>query len=218
MLPAVIGILRVGACYVPIDTGVWSKSRAEDVLRELAAPVAIVTTPCPELPLPTITVNFQKTWLSSPFVDASSTFTQLDRIRQGLRTDDLVWIVFTSGTTGRPKGVMIYHKGISSLVSVIEEGNFLRPDKGKEMSALLPFSIAFDGKALFHSNYTNSRAKRSKLTSHLKRMLWGHLDNLDQGSHAVDGFPIYLPRRGFHVSNLVHDPVHAGNHGSCRAI
>lgn len=74
MLPAVIGILRVGACYVPIDLVVWSRSRVEAVLSELASPVALVTSHCPGLQLPVCTVNFQKKWLYSPVANPDNLY------------------------------------------------------------------------------------------------------------------------------------------------
>lgn len=47
MLLAVIGILRVEACYAPMDVAVWSGDRIEAALPDLAAPVALVTSSCP---------------------------------------------------------------------------------------------------------------------------------------------------------------------------
>lgn len=58
ILPPVIGILRVGSCYVPIDVAAWSRVRIEAALSEPASPVAVITSPCPGLQLPTITVYF----------------------------------------------------------------------------------------------------------------------------------------------------------------
>ncbi|KAH1913977.1 hypothetical protein KXW97_008739 [Aspergillus fumigatus] len=55
ILPPVIGILRVGSCYVPIDVAAWSRVRIEAALSEPASPVAVITSPCPGLQLPTIT-------------------------------------------------------------------------------------------------------------------------------------------------------------------
>ncbi|KAJ5496623.1 nonribosomal peptide synthase [Penicillium fimorum] len=144
MLPAVIGILRVGACYVPMDVVAWGRSRIEAALSELASPVAIATSQCPGLQLPVITVNFQKEWLHSPLVKADDLYTQLDALRSGLRTDDLAWIIFTSGTTGKPKGVMVYHRAIYA-VSVVKHSDDLEATGENGGRCLLAFSIAFDG-------------------------------------------------------------------------
>ncbi|KAL2017248.1 hypothetical protein VTK56DRAFT_2360 [Thermocarpiscus australiensis] len=144
MLPAVIGILRVGACYAPMDVAAWSRSRIEAALSELSSPVAVVTAPCPGLQLPASTVNFQKEWLHSPPVDAHDLGAQLDLLRRGFRADDLAWIIFTSGTTGKPKGVMVYHRAIYE-VCVLKLGNDLDSAAEQGGRCLLAFSIAFDG-------------------------------------------------------------------------
>ncbi|KAB8238270.1 putative NRPS-like enzyme [Aspergillus alliaceus] len=106
MLPAVIGILRVGACYVPMDVAAWSRTRIEAALSDLASPVAVITSPCPRLHLPVITVNFQREGLVSSPSDKDGLRVELEARRSGMRSEDLAWIIFTSGTTGKPKGVM----------------------------------------------------------------------------------------------------------------
>ncbi|KAH2984181.1 hypothetical protein KXW58_009544 [Aspergillus fumigatus] len=65
ILPPVIGILRVGSCYVPIDVAAWSRIRIEAALSEPASPVAVITSPCPGLQLPTITCVWYSTARSS---------------------------------------------------------------------------------------------------------------------------------------------------------
>lgn len=148
MLPAVIGILRVGACYVPIDVAAWSSTRVESILADTSPTVAVVTSPCPSVPLPPVTVNFQKAWLHAPFVDDDSGLdARLDEIKNGMLEDDLAWIVFTSGTTGRPKGVMIYHRGIYAVSRVKMGDELVEAAEQGGGRCLLAYSIAFDGKS-----------------------------------------------------------------------
>ncbi|KAI9713357.1 MAG: NRPS [Chrysothrix sp. TS-e1954] len=144
MLPAVIGILRIGACYAPLDVAVWSIARVEAALLELSAPVALATAACPGLQLPVVTLNFQKHWLKSPHLDTHALSYRLDVLRSRLRDDDLAWIIFTSGTTGKPKGVMVYHRAIHAI-TVLNHSDDLEAAAERGIRCLLAFSVAFDG-------------------------------------------------------------------------
>lgn len=63
MFLAVIGILNVVACYVPMDVAVWSRARIEAALSELVAPVAAITSPSPGLQLAVMAMNAHREWL-----------------------------------------------------------------------------------------------------------------------------------------------------------
>ncbi|KAF5654520.1 nonribosomal peptide synthetase 11 [Fusarium sp. NRRL 25303] len=149
MLPAVIGVLRVGACYIPMDVVAWSRGRIESALSELLSSVALVTSPCPGLELPSYVdhvVEFRTSWLLSPVTEGLDILCKrLYQIRQGFRYDDLAWIVFTSGTTGKPKGVMVYHQGICSVAMVRLNDNLDVVTAEKGLRGLLACPIAFDG-------------------------------------------------------------------------
>ncbi|CAI6338802.1 unnamed protein product [Periconia digitata] len=142
MLPAIIGILRVGACYAPIDVAVWGVSRIEYALDALSSSVAVATTWCPEVQLPIVTVNFQRSWFHASLKENETLEKQLSDRRSALQNNDLVWIFFTSGTTGKPKGVMIPHSAAYaySLVQYMDQNT-----EDVEFRNLLAFSVSFDG-------------------------------------------------------------------------
>jgi len=57
---------------------------------------------------------------------------KIDRIKAGIKTDDLATIIYTSGTTGHPKGVMLSHSNIISNFMAVKE----IPPVGEEGRAL----------------------------------------------------------------------------------
>lgn len=142
LVPAVLGVLRVGACYVAIDTEAWSKARIDATLEDISPQVAIATSPPDTQRVPTI-VSFQEQWLQLAFDNMDKTCSQLDSIRRSLDTKALVYVCFTSGTTGKPKGVMIYHQALNRFVA-LSTGDSLEAVPGERV--LLAFSISFDGK------------------------------------------------------------------------
>ncbi len=55
--------------------------------------------------------------------------------------DDVLTVIFTSGTTGKPKGVMLTHRNVGSNVDAIDEVVDLRKDD--VLMAILPFFHSF---------------------------------------------------------------------------
>jgi non-ribosomal peptide synthetase component F len=152
MLPAVIGVLRVGACYIPMDAVAWSRGRIESALSDVSSSVGLITSHFPGLEFSSYVdhvVEFRTSWLRSPVTEGLDILCErLDQIRQGFRYDDLAWIVFTSGTTGKPKGVMVYHRGICSVAMVRLNDNLDVVTAEKGLRSLLAYSISFDGMSI----------------------------------------------------------------------
>ena len=142
LVPAILGVLRVGACYVAIDMAAWSRARIDATLENISPQVAIATSQPDTRRVPVI-IFFQERWLQSAFDDTDDTCSQLDSIRRSLDTKALVYVCFTSGTTGKPKGVMIYHQALYRFVA-LTTGDSLEATPGERV--LLAFSISFDGK------------------------------------------------------------------------
>ncbi|WP_291440741.1 non-ribosomal peptide synthetase [Desulfovibrio sp.] len=106
---AVLGVLFAGAAYVPIDPN-WPLLRRRAVLEE-ARPVCLValSTENPETwnGMPIFAVDE-----AAPQAAAPDTFLQAS-------SDSLAYVIFTSGTTGTPKGVMMSHAGAMTTIAEI---------------------------------------------------------------------------------------------------
>lgn len=106
MVIAIFGVLKAGACYLPVDPAVPDQ-RLQFMLNDCGARYAVVQETMQKrisfLPK-AIILSEKKTEVfpeeDLPIKPASS---------------DLAYIIFTSGTTGFPKGVMIEHRNVVRL-------------------------------------------------------------------------------------------------------
>ncbi|MFE5586867.1 Pls/PosA family non-ribosomal peptide synthetase [Kitasatospora sp. NPDC056531] len=118
---AILAVLRVGAAYVPVDAD-DPDERAEMIWQD--AQVCAV-------------------------LGAGRGITPSPVVRPGGRPSrptpaDDAWIIFTSGTTGRPKGVAVSHRSAAAFVDA-EAGLFLRDRPlGPGDRVLAGLSVAFD--------------------------------------------------------------------------
>jgi len=71
----------------------------------------------------------------------------VERLSQTVQTNDLVTIIYTSGTTGNPKGVMLTH---SNIISVVEECITILPvTRGMRVLSFLPICHIFERAVLY---------------------------------------------------------------------
>lgn len=136
LLASLLAILKAGAAYLPLDP---KAPRARLALcLEDANPEAILTessvSEIPESPAPVLLLDqLDTTSPGEPPVPGS--------------IDDLAYVIHTSGTTGRPKGVEISHRSIvNELTSMQVEPGFSSRDR---MLALATISFDIAGLEFF---------------------------------------------------------------------
>jgi D-alanine--poly(phosphoribitol) ligase subunit 1 len=132
MLIGLLGILKAGAAYVPQDIGLAPPAQLTHIIRTARTRVILtVADHASRVPLPAghrlISLDTQP-------------LPRTPGPRPDVHPDDGCYVLFTSGTTGRPNGVKVTHRNVANIL-LTEPGNLgIRP--GDRVAQLL--NIAFD--------------------------------------------------------------------------
>lgn len=133
MLATFVALTKSGHAYIPID----SHSALERVaaIVEVAEPSLIIA--INDFPLADVAAPiFSAEQVQAAFREGASY--ELSRPVQG---DDNYYIIFTSGTTGKPKGVQISHNNLLSFTNwMITDKEFATPER-PQMLAQPPYSF-----------------------------------------------------------------------------
>ncbi len=133
MLATFVALTKSGHAYIPID----SHSALERVaaIVEVAKPSLIIA--INDFPLADVTAPiFSAEQVQTAFREGASY--ELSHPVQG---DDNYYIIFTSGTTGKPKGVQISHNNLLSFTNwMITDKEFATPER-PQMLAQPPYSF-----------------------------------------------------------------------------
>ena len=135
MIIGILGILKAGAAYVPIDPH-YPEERIHYILQETLAPIILT-----ENHLQNKLALTKKHELTQIITLDTVPYLNQDAIKlpDFVDAEHLVYVIYTSGTTGHPKGVMIEHH---SVVSLVKNNGFL--DIGEEEVFLQLSSPVFD--------------------------------------------------------------------------
>lgn len=123
MVAGILAILKAGGAYVPIDP-TFTKNRIDYILDDITSAFIL-----------TQSKHESKFQIPTLFLDDTSTYSEYPKQETNVRLEDtsLIYTFYTSGTTGKPKGVMNTHAGVyNNLVwmknhyEVSGEDNFLQ--------------------------------------------------------------------------------------------
>ncbi|MGC5248585.1 non-ribosomal peptide synthetase [Gordonia sp. DT219] len=127
-------VIRAGAVWVPAQDSFLPESRTRDILGRTAIAVGLASTPHP--PIPSIRwIDLDSESATHPAHDGEFRCPGADR-----GPDDTAYILFTSGSTGVPKGVVVPHRGLPALVADIR----MKYTLNTESRMLHASSLTFD--------------------------------------------------------------------------
>lgn len=132
LIVGLLGVLKAGGAYVPLDPE-YPQPRLAFMLKDAQALVLLTQAHLrerlPETGAPVIAIDATD-WSGMPTVNPPLTAGQ----------SHLAYVIYTSGSSGRPKGVMIEHRGLSNYVDWARR----LFDEGEAVDSLLHSSFSFD--------------------------------------------------------------------------
>ncbi|KAK0461162.1 AMP-binding protein [Desarmillaria tabescens] len=132
---AILGVLRAGAAYIPLDGDIIRDDTLQGIMADAGPSYVLVSKGCIS----------RADLLSHPYgcledVLDSMKDSDTDFIQDQSKGSDTAYIIFTSGTTGKPKGVMVSHSNVVNLLSNAPRNLHIEP--GVKVAQLL--NIGFD--------------------------------------------------------------------------
>ncbi len=133
MIIALLAIIKTGGAYLPIDPE-GPAARIHHVLNDSKAPLIIT----------------QSNFIKKLQGNSNAQLIPVDyecyqhlistNLHIKIAMDDLAYVIFTSGTTGKPKGVMISHSSVFNYLKSVE--HYIQPVNNIDYSSNLSFDLS----------------------------------------------------------------------------
>ncbi len=123
LLVGILGILKAGGAYIPLDPH-FPNDRLQFILEDSTAPILITTQALTEnLP----SYSGQRVLIDT---DAQQIAQQEQHnLNISINDSNIIYVLYTSGTTGKPKGCLVTHANVSRLFSATDaDFNFNEKD------------------------------------------------------------------------------------------
>ncbi len=140
MVVGLLGILKAGGAFVPLDAN-YPAERLAFMAADTKAPVMLVQAAV-------VRKIDSKSWSNAAIVPLDGETPEIDRQSSenpanATTAENLAYVMYTSGSTGQPKGVMVNHRAV---VRLVKNTNYVELN---ERETFLQFSpISFDASTL----------------------------------------------------------------------
>ena len=135
MVATLIAIMRLGAAYVPIDPR-FPLLRRRMIERDSRAHLIVIdrAQDCPDTPDRTITLRVD-------LIATKPLSSRLSELESSHSSSDLAYLMYTSGSTGVPKGVAVSHANVANFFAGMDQRI---PASDRDGVWLAVTSISFD--------------------------------------------------------------------------
>ncbi|HET7286783.1 MAG TPA: amino acid adenylation domain-containing protein, partial [Pyrinomonadaceae bacterium] len=121
LIVAILAVLKAGAAYIPSDPK-YPRERLSVALREAFVPLVVSRSEFGDAVPTFITqLRMDADWDAVAREDGSNLHKLID-------AQSLAYVIFTSGSNGKPRGVEVFHSGLSNLVNWHQHEYRITPD------------------------------------------------------------------------------------------
>jgi long-chain acyl-CoA synthetase len=248
------GVLKAGATCVPVD----HESATEELVNFVSASGAVGVVVSPKVDeeradlaqaLDAAGLGETRIWRFKEIFELTDQQIEDQRIAllpQKVQQQSIASLIFTSGTTGQPKGVMLSHKNLSNMVSMLS--SVFEMDTGDGVLSVLPLHHTFEFSTGFLTPFSRGtqitylpdlngeELARAIKNGHVTGMvgvpaLWEMLHRRimnrlnDNGKWVGQGAELLMranswlrDRTPLNLGQLVFRPIHAGMGGRIRYL
>ncbi|MGH3431416.1 MAG: amino acid adenylation domain-containing protein, partial [Thermocrispum sp.] len=140
---AILGTLTIGAAFLPLDLA-HPPDRLAYMLQDSGAAAVLATEPVEgKLPAGQMSAaGVLPVLLDEPSVAAELAAADDTAVQARVEQHQAAYVIYTSGSSGRPKGVVVPHEGIGSLIATAVDRMGLRRDSHVLQFASIGFDVA----------------------------------------------------------------------------
>src|SRR6266850_1408158 len=202
------GVLKAGATCIPVDPESTAKEVVNFARAGEAAGIVISSKLMEEhsdLPekLKAAGLDTVKLWKFEEVFELPDEKTEEERIAllpQRVTAQSVASLIFTSGTTGRPKGVMLSHRNLTSMVSMLS--SVFDMDTSDGVLSVLPLHHTFE----FSTGFLTPLSRGAQIT-YLPELTSEHLVKAIKNGHVTGmvGVPALWELLHRRIKNRLHE-------------